>query len=137
MYLSIPQWKNCRTIRLVPLHCLKITCNPTQCLRSLLYPVAGFSSVFMNQSFWQAGMAAKPGHAVWGFILAGLAYFAVPFAMALALGIGYWAISIRAGEHSLIDDHTLTGRMQLVVSSISECIGKYIELMWALFYFNC
>lgn len=60
----------------------------------LTFP-GSFSAVFVDQSFWQTGIAAKPVHSVWGFIVGGLVYFAVPFCSAYAFGMAYWALAIR------------------------------------------
>ena len=67
----------------------------------LLLQTGGFSSVFVNQSFWQTGIAAKPVHSVWGFIVGALVWFAIPLGGSYALGLGYWAVAIseKGGKH--------------------------------------
>ena len=51
--------------------------------------------MFVDQSYWQAAISSKPGHGVWGFITAGIAWFAIPFATAFTFGMGYWVYSIQ------------------------------------------
>ena len=55
--------------------------------------------MFVNQSFWQTAVAAKPGSTVWGFLMGGLAYFAVPMAGSFLFGMVYWTLSIDKGAH--------------------------------------
>ncbi|CAD5124232.1 DgyrCDS12527 [Dimorphilus gyrociliatus] len=47
--------------------------------------------IFVNQSFWQAGISAKPQQGVWSFILGGLCYFPIPFMTGLTFGVHYLA----------------------------------------------
>ena len=49
--------------------------------------VGNFGTVFVDQSYWQRAVAARPKSAAGGFILGGLAWFAIPFALATTLGL--------------------------------------------------
>ncbi|MYB30326.1 MAG: sodium/solute symporter [Cenarchaeum sp. SB0663_bin_5] len=49
--------------------------------------VGNFGTVFVDQSYWQRAIAARPKSATGGFILGGLAWFAIPFALATTLGL--------------------------------------------------
>lgn len=66
--------------------------------------------MFVDQSYWQTAVAARPGHGVWGFITAGLAWFSIPLAMSLTLGMGYWVFSVQVGEQIITDQHVLDGK---------------------------
>jgi nucleotide-binding universal stress UspA family protein len=49
--------------------------------------VGNFGTVFVNQSYWQRAIAARPRSAVRGFLIGGLAWFAIPFTLATTLGL--------------------------------------------------
>ena len=48
--------------------------------------VGNFGTVFVDQSYWQSAMAAKPPGPM-GFLIGGMVWFAVPFCMATVTGI--------------------------------------------------
>lgn len=56
--------------------------------------VGNFGAVFMDQAFWQSAIAATPSSAYGGFVLAGLLWFAIPFALATAAGLAAVALSL-------------------------------------------
>ncbi len=58
---------------------------------------ASFGMIFVDQSFWQSGIAAKPHHSVWGFICGGICWFAVPFVFAYIMCLAYWGMSVDSG----------------------------------------
>jgi len=49
--------------------------------------VGNFGTVFVDQSYWQSAIAAKPASAHKGYILGGLIWFTIPFALATSLGL--------------------------------------------------
>merc|ERR1719277_2955554 len=49
--------------------------------------VGNFGTVFVDQSYWQSAVAAKPKSAVVGFLIGGMVWFAVPFCMATTNGL--------------------------------------------------
>merc|ERR1719506_1267665 len=49
--------------------------------------VGNFGTVFVDQSYWQSAIAAKPASAHKGYILGGLVWFTIPFALATSLGL--------------------------------------------------
>lgn len=49
--------------------------------------VGNFGTVFVDQSYWQSAIAAKPSSAHKGYLLGGLVWFAIPFALATSLGL--------------------------------------------------
>lgn len=66
--------------------------------------VGNFGTVFVDQSYWQRAIAARPKAATGGFIIGGLAWFAIPFTLATALGLSAVAIDI-----TLTDDEINLG----------------------------
>jgi hypothetical protein len=61
------------------------------------YHHPAFGTVFVDQSYWQSSVAAKPKEGVFGFLLGGLCWFAIPFAFASTTGLGYIALSAQQG----------------------------------------
>jgi len=49
--------------------------------------VGNFGTVFVDQSYWQSAIAARPASAHKGYILGGLIWFTIPFALATSLGL--------------------------------------------------
>jgi len=49
--------------------------------------VGNFGTVFVDQSYWQSAIAAKPASAHKGYILGGICWFTIPFALATSLGL--------------------------------------------------
>jgi len=62
--------------------------------------VGNFGTVFVDQSYWQSAIAAKPASAHKGYLLGGLVWFTIPFALATSLGLCGVALQlpITAGE---------------------------------------
>lgn len=56
--------------------------------------VGNFGTVFVDQSYWQRAIAARPKSAAGGFILGGLAWFAIPFTLATTLGLAAVATNV-------------------------------------------
>lgn len=59
--------------------------------------------MFVDQSYWQSSVAAKPREGVWGFLLGGLVWFAVPFTFATTMGLAYIALGTTNGGPLLSD----------------------------------
>jgi SSS family transporter len=49
--------------------------------------VGNFGTVFVDQSYWQSAIAASPASAHKGYMLGGLVWFSIPFALATSLGL--------------------------------------------------
>jgi SSS family transporter len=49
--------------------------------------VGNFGTVFVDQSYWQSAIAAKPSSAHKGYLMGGLVWFTIPFALATSLGL--------------------------------------------------
>merc|ERR1719399_2569538 len=62
--------------------------------------VGNFGTVFVDQSYWQSAIAAKPASAHKGYLLGGLVWFTIPFALATSLGLCALAVQlpITSGE---------------------------------------
>ena len=69
-----------------------------------------FGTVFVDQSYWQSSVAAKPKQGVWGFLTGGLVWFAVPFTFASTMGLSYIALSSQAGQNLLSEDDINAGK---------------------------
>nr|QPB67291.1 urea active transporter 3.1 [Bangia sp. ESS1] len=60
----------------------------------LINLVGNFSTVFIDQSYWQSAIAATPSASWKGFLLGGLCWFAIPFTLATSLGLSSVALSL-------------------------------------------
>lgn len=62
--------------------------------------VGNFGTVFVDQSYWQSAIAAKPSSASRGYLLGGICWFAIPFSLATSLGLASTALMlpITSGE---------------------------------------
>jgi urea-proton symporter len=64
----------------------------------LINLVANFSTVFVDQAFWQSAIACTPSSAWTSHMLGGLTWFAIPFSIATALGLGAAALSLPVSD---------------------------------------
>jgi len=56
--------------------------------------VGNFGTVFVDQSYWQSAIAAKPNSASKGYLLGGICWFAIPFSLATSLGLASTALML-------------------------------------------
>jgi len=56
--------------------------------------VGNFGTVFVDQSYWQSGIAAKPASAHKGYMLGGLVWFTIPFTLATSMGLSSLALQL-------------------------------------------
>jgi SSS family transporter len=56
--------------------------------------IGNFGTVFLDQSYWQAAIAAKPSSSHKGYLLGGLCWFTIPFALATSLGLAAVALQL-------------------------------------------
>ena len=56
--------------------------------------VGNFGTVFVDQSYWQSAISAKPSATYKGYILGGLCWFAIPFTLATSLGLACRALDL-------------------------------------------
>ncbi|XP_069129197.1 uncharacterized protein [Argopecten irradians] len=71
----------------------------------IVYGIVGFfvatSVVYCDQAAWQSRIAAKPMQGVWGFILAGLMWIAIPSTLGNTTGMAYLTFSAENKTHLL------------------------------------
>lgn len=89
--------------------------------------VGNFGTVFVDQSYWQSSVAAKPKNGVWGFLLGGLVWFAVPFTFATTMGLAYISLSVENGTPLLTDSQVDDGLVPAVVAQ--KLLGAQGELL--------
>lgn len=74
--------------------------------------IGNFGTVFVGQAFWQRAIAARPNSLIKGFFIGGLAWFAIPFALATALGLAGIAIHLDLSplevSHGLVAPMTIS-----------------------------
>ncbi|KAG2494462.1 hypothetical protein HYH03_007514 [Edaphochlamys debaryana] len=56
--------------------------------------IGNFGTVFVDQSYWQGAIAAKPSATYKGYLLGGLCWFAIPFTFATTMGLGARALDL-------------------------------------------
>jgi SSS family transporter len=56
--------------------------------------IGNFGTVFVDQSYWQSAIAAKPSVAHKGYLLGGMVWFTIPFALATACGLAATALQL-------------------------------------------
>ena len=56
--------------------------------------VGNFGTVFVDQSYWQSAIAAKPSSSTRGYLLGGLVWFTIPFSLATAMGLATVALDL-------------------------------------------
>jgi len=95
--------------------------------------VGNFGTVFCDQAYWQSSVAAKPLQGVWGFILGGLTWFAIPFTLATTMGLAYLGLSSAQGAPMLSDDDVARGlAAPLVAQKLLGGTGEYSMLFLIL-----
>lgn len=55
--------------------------------------VAGFSTVWLDQAYWQRAIASRPETSVKAYIFGGMAWYGIPFGFATAMGLGCAALT--------------------------------------------
>lgn len=60
----------------------------------LINIVGNFGTVFVDQSYWQSAIAARPSSAAKGYLLGGICWFAIPFSLATSLGLASTALML-------------------------------------------
>lgn len=67
----------------------------------------------MDQSYWQSSVAAKPQQGALGFLLGGIAWFAMPFSFATTMGLAYIVLSASNGEPLLKAEQVNEGKQSI------------------------
>lgn len=77
--------------------------------------VGNFGTVFVDNGYWVSAIAARPSSTHKGYLLGGLVWFAVPFSLATALGLGALALDLPITEseasHGLVPPATAIALM--------------------------
>merc|ERR1711910_16667 len=95
--------------------------------------VGNFGTVFCDQAYWQSSVAAKPLQGVWGFIMGGLVWFAIPFTLATTMGLAYLGLSSAQGAPMLTDEDVMKGlAAPLVAQKLLGTTGEYAMLFLIL-----
>lgn len=63
--------------------------------------VGNFGTVFVDQSYWQRAIAARPRSIAGGFVMGGLVWFAIPFTLATTLGLAAVATGVTLTEDQI------------------------------------
>ncbi len=63
--------------------------------------VGNFGTVFVDQSYWQRAIASRPRSVVPGFLIGGLAWFAIPFTLATTLGLAAVAVNMEVSAEQI------------------------------------
>ena len=79
--------------------------------------VGNFGTVFVDQSYWQSAIAASPASAHKGYLLGGLVWFTIPFALATSLGLAGNALNVKL-------DATEAGRGLVPPAAATVMMGK-------------
>ncbi|MCJ1474004.1 urea active transporter [Lambiella insularis] len=58
--------------------------------------VAGFSTVWLDQAYWQRAIASRPETSVKAYLFGGIAWYGIPFSFATIMGLGCAALSSSA-----------------------------------------
>lgn len=83
----------------------------------------GFATVFADQSYHQRGIAAAPSVATKGFILGGIAWFAVPTVTASSLGLAARALLGKDPAMALLSDDEVTAGLAAPAAAVA-LLGK-------------
>lgn len=86
--------------------------------------IGNFGVVFVDQAFWQRAIASRPKSLIKGFFIGGLSWFAIPFALATALGLTGIALQIDLSPQEV--SHGLVA--PITVSTILGEIGGILIL---------
>jgi hypothetical protein len=73
-----------------------------------------FGTTYVDQSYWQSSVAAKPRQGVLGFLAGGLVWFSIPFALATTMGLAYIALGAQQGQPLLSDIDVDTGYITFI-----------------------
>ncbi|KVH91478.1 Sodium/solute symporter [Cynara cardunculus var. scolymus] len=77
--------------------------------------VGNFGTVFVDNGYWVSAIAARPSSTHKGYLLGGLVWFAVPFSLATALGLGALALDLpltaSEASHGLVPPATAIALM--------------------------
>eukprot|EP00105_Crassostrea_gigas_P021844 XP_011441136.1 PREDICTED: urea-proton symporter DUR3 [Crassostrea gigas] len=95
--------------------------------------VGNFGTVFVDQSYWQSSVAAKPKQGVVGFLVGGLCWFAIPFGLATTTSLAYIALSANQNQALLSETDVDAGLVPVVVAQkLLGRTGEFIIIIMIL-----
>merc|ERR1719277_2103615 len=110
--------------------------SPEGLLFGITNIVGNFGTVFVDQSYWQSAVAAKPKSAVLGFLIGGMVWFAVPFCMATTNGLAGRALTTHPNINGKFGSRYIDGGASgagltpaRVLSQIMGGFGSFILLL--------
>jgi len=98
--------------------------SPSGLLFGITNIVGNFGTVFVDQSYWQSAVAAKPKSAVMGFLIGGMVWFAVPFCMATTNGLAGRALTMEPGLSPLYLDAGASGSGLTPARVLAHILGS-------------
>jgi Na+/proline symporter len=98
--------------------------SPSGLLFGITNIVGNFGTVFVDQSYWQSAVAAKPKSAVLGFLIGGMVWFAVPFCMATTNGIVGRALTTHPDLTPLYITGEASGSGLTPARALAHILGK-------------
>merc|ERR1719191_748593 len=98
--------------------------SPSGLLFGITNIVGNFGTVFVDQSYWQSAVAAKPKSAVFGFLVGGMVWFAVPFCMATTNGLAGRAITTHPQLSTLYIDDGASGSGLTPARVLAAVLGQ-------------
>ena len=66
--------------------------------------------MFVDQSYWQSSVAAKPKEGMLGFLIGGVCWFAIPFGLGTTTGLAYTALSVHQNGPLLSSEEIDAGK---------------------------
>lgn len=93
-------WENLRVMRIVmPVKGNRVGSYLTMWSESglifgIINIIGNFGTVFVDQSYWQSAIAAKPSATYKGYMLGGVCWFSIPFTLATSLGLAARAFDL-------------------------------------------
>ena len=98
--------------------------SPSGLLFGITNIVGNFGTVFVDQSYWQSAVAAKPKSAVLGFLIGGMVWFAVPFCMATTNGLVGRSLTMHPDLGTLYIDAGASGDGLTPARALSHILGS-------------
>lgn len=98
--------------------------SPSGLLFGITNIVGNFGTVFVDQSYWQSAVAAKPKSAVLGFLIGGMVWFAVPFCMATTNGLVGRALTTHPELGSLYITAAASGSGLTPARALAHILGS-------------
>lgn len=93
--------------------------------------VGNFGTVFVDQSYWQSAVAAKPSSSVPGFLIGGLVWFSIPFCLATTFGLCTAALNIPMSMDE-VNAGLVAAKGATEVMGTSGAVGLLVMLFMAV-----